>query len=1216
MLPVGTLLVLEKALFSEKLSHSRRTVERLLSQETGVYIAIPVRFLKIRSNSLEVFSLHDSITSVIGRIDAESTQGLWNTSPRNRDVEQMARRNSRGGSRSGLDARMSLNSPQIAKIMRELGITDLGSIRGGRDLDDQFDDDDVLDEDGPLNEWSSALSALCDSHHGGKQRLGEKIKGTVEIKNVNPQRGCEVILSCGASTYRGVWDFDSAKHTFSATCNCGHRDLCEHTYFMGFKLEAMLENPESPLVMQIRGENPADRQLKQTVSMLQALARNAQMDQKLSAAPTVEDKPLTRYVWDLSIDDYYRTVTLRPCQQQEKKNGGWTKGKEGTIESFQKAPRDQWTSMDHQLSELVTQERYQSPTIDLADALKILAGSDRFTYDREPCDLVMKPLEIIVQEVEGGLQLSTSATDLLLEQREGSPTRLVDARRGVVVVLPERHAAVYFNGPRHSHEICQQLMKRREIVPLDKKDVLLKELEPLRSCMAVRLPESVAGKEIEYDGQMVLMLQLRRNGMLDGSIQVRDRNQMLQFPGEGLARIHETIDDSPVQYVRNLPEEARKGQALAADLKLKRGVPLSRWAWRLTDGDDISNLLTDAGQFVESGDLVVLWHKDSVSKFDVIGRLTANNVRVEVSRQRDWFGLTGTCKIGEQEIPLKDLLAGMHGRPTNGLLEIAPGKWAAVAEELREALRRLSDVSQESRGKLQLDASAAPVVSALEAARIQVDTDKHWDKCLKRLRDASDTVFEPPVGLNAQLRDYQLEGFRWLCRLSHWGIGGILADDMGLGKTVQALAMLLTRVESGPTLVIAPTSLGFNWQRECERFTPSLRPILFRDIDRVDLKNHVGDGDLVICSYGLALREGELLKDIKWGTLILDEAQNIKNSNSKTAAQIRTFEAEWKIALTGTPMENHLGELWSIFHTVAPGVLGAWEQFRRRFAAPIEKDGKSDRRQALAQVIAPFILRRSKSEVLKELPERTETNLMVDLSAEERMRYDQMRIAAVSELDQIGDESLSHDQRFKVLQMLTRMRQLSCHIGLIDDKWKGSSSKLDVLMEQLEQLKERGNRPLIFSQFTSHLALIRAACDKAGISYQYLDGQTTPAQRQERVEAFQKGTSDAFLISLKAGGTGLNLTAADYVIHMDPWWNPAVEDQATDRAHRIGQTRPVMVYRIIARGTIEEQILKMHDEKRDLVDGVLSGADASAKLTTKELADLIRLGVEVPMSKR
>jgi superfamily II DNA or RNA helicase len=1115
-------------------------------------------------------------------------------------------RNSQGSNQRG--RREILSDPDFARLLEEMGIGIPG--RNSNVAPHEAFTSELL------NEWQDAIGGLISGHSLDKRRRGDRVKGSLEVKSVKREEGCDVVLKCGASTYRASWLFDLDGRTFSASCNCGHHDLCEHTYFMAVKLKDLLNNPRSELVTKIAGEDLAERSLKQTFSMLQSLTRNAQLSlPRIDDAAAVE-KPLTRFVWDVTVDHYYKTVHLKPCLQQEKKNGGWTKGKETTLESFLKSSREQWSAIDQQLAELVKQERWQTPTLELADALRVLAGSDQFTFDRDPCELESRPLEIVVQEVEGGLRLSTSATDLLAAQPEGSQTLIADAKRGVLIVLREQRQAMYFSGPPHSNDICNHLAKQPPIIPLDKKAELLKELEPLRSCMAVRLPESIAGQDVPYDGQMTLVLQLRRNGMLDASIQVRDRNQMLQSPGEGLARIHETVDGKPVQHVRNLSDEVRRARDLATELKLKRGVPISRCGWRISDADDISNLLSDAGVAVERGELVVLWHKDSVSRFDVIGRLTASNVRVTVSRQRDWFGLTGTCKIGDQDIPLKDLLAGMHGRPTNGLMEISPGKWAAVAEELRDAFRRLSDVSLESRGKLQLDASAIPVVSALEAASIQVDADKHWDKCLKRLREATDTIYEPPAGLNAQLRDYQLEGFRWLCRLAHWGIGGILADDMGLGKTVQALAMLLTRVESGPTLVIAPTSLGFNWQRECERFTPSLTPIVFRDIDRLDLKNHVGDGDVVICSYGLALREAKVLKEIKWGTLILDEAQNIKNSNSKTAAQIRTFQAEWKVALTGTPMENHLGELWSIFHTVAPGVLGSWEQFRKRFASPIEKDGNIDRREALANVIAPFVLRRSKAEVLSDLPERTETNLMVDLSAEERKRYDQMRIAAVSELDEIGDESLSHDQRFKVLQMLTRLRQLSCHIGLVDDKWTGSSAKLDVLMEQLEQLKERGNRPLIFSQFTTHLGLIRAACDKAGITYQYLDGQTTPAQRQQRVEAFQNGESDAFLISLKAGGTGLNLTAADYVIHMDPWWNPAVEDQATDRAHRIGQTRPVMVYRIIARGTIEEQILKMHDEKRDLVDGVLSGADAAAKLSTRELADLIRLGVDPTVSRK
>jgi superfamily II DNA or RNA helicase len=1099
-----------------------------------------------------------------------------------------------------LNPREFANDPEMLELLRSMGIRinhpAAGSIHSApQDL---------------LSEWEDSLDTVCEDHGRQSRLKGERLRGSMKLLNVRPEGGCEVEFVCAGKRFRGTFELDVSAYSFSITCSCSHGDLCEHTWYFANQLRLMLQNPKSELVRMIQGETTSDLALQQTFTMLQALARNARHDHQSNESPAESEKPLSRYVWDVSTDHYSGSLDVNPCLQVEKKNGGWTKGRECSLETFLQSNRENWTDADQRIVSLIRQERWQNPTISLPDLLRVLAGTDQFFFEREAFELSVAPLEIIVSETEEGLRLSTSATDLAA-QASGN-AQILDAVRGVLAVLPDQKRAVFFSGPVHSSQICTQLLKNRSIVPDARKEDLLKELEPLKSCMPVRLPESIAGRELIYAGIPVLMLHLRRNGTLDASILIRDRNQMLQTPGEGLARIHEQLDGQPVQHVRDQPGELMLAAEIAETLSLRKGVPLARWSWRIADPDQISSLLSATGELVEHEKMSVVWHKDSVSRFDVIGRLTAQNVRVDVKRQRDWFGLSGTCHIGNQEIPLKELLAGIHGRSMNGMIEVSPGKWAAIATELSSALKRLSDVSLETRGKLQLDASAAPVMSALEAVHVRIESDKHWDKCLQRLQDATETVHDPPAGLNAQLRDYQLDGFRWLCRLSHWGIGGILADDMGLGKTVQTLALLLTRMESGPALVIAPTSLGFNWQRECERFAPTLTPILFRDIDRVELKEKAADGDLVICSYGLALREAELLKEIRWGTLILDEAQNIKNSNSKTAAQIRTFQADWKVALTGTPMENHLGELWSIFHTVAPGVLGAWEQFRRRFAGPIEKDRNTDRCEALSKVISPFVLRRSKNEVLKDLPERTETSLLVDLSAEERQRYDQMRLAAVGELEQIGDDNLSHDQRFRVLQMLTRLRQLSCHIGLVDESWKGSSSKLQVLMEQLTQLKERGHRPLIFSQFTSHLALIRTACDEAGITYQYLDGQTTPAARQERVEAFQNGEGDAFLISLKAGGTGLNLTAADYVIHMDPWWNPAVEDQATDRAHRIGQTKPVMVYRIIARGTIEEQILKLHDEKRDLVDGVLSGADAAARLSTRELAEMIRQGVESP----
>ena len=371
-------------------------------------------------------------------------------------------------------------------------------------------------------------------------------------------------------------------------------------------------------------------------------------------------------------------------------------------------------------------------------------------------------------------------------------------------------------------------------------------------------------------------------------------------------------------------------------------------------------------------------------------------------------------------------------------------------------------------------------------------------------------------------------------------------------------------------------------------------------------RDSVGPGDVVICSYGLALRDAEALQSVAWGTLVLDEAQFIKNARSKTAQAIRDLHADWKVALTGTPIENHLAELWSIFRAISPGLFGSWQAFRKKFATPIERNNDDERRQALAETIRPFVLRRTKEEVLEDLPSRTETTLHVELSPEERRRYDEMRLAALGELDELVGLPDTEDHRFRILAILTRLRQLACHVGLVDESWDGPSAKLELLLQTVHELIDEGHRALIFSQFTSFLAKIRETLQEAGVSFQYLDGTTPAKRRQEAVDAFQQGDADLFLISLKAGGTGLNLTAADYVIHMDPWWNPAVEDQATDRAHRIGQTRPVMVYRMVARGTIEERILDLHREKRDLVESIMDGTQSAARLSTQELVELIR----------
>ncbi|RKI70213.1 DEAD/DEAH box helicase [Corallococcus sp. AB049A] len=491
----------------------------------------------------------------------------------------------------------------------------------------------------------------------------------------------------------------------------------------------------------------------------------------------------------------------------------------------------------------------------------------------------------------------------------------------------------------------------------------------------------------------------------------------------------------------------------------------------------------------------------------------------------------------------------------------------------------------------------------LDGARVQAPPD--WLQLARRIRAAHARSVRVPRSLKAELRDYQREGFTWLTRLASWGAGACLADDMGLGKTVQALALLLSRAADGPALVVAPTSLRGNWVRETARFAPSLRVHVWQDADRRSLPSVLGPRDLLIISYGLLAQDAAKLADVTFATLVVDEAQAVKNPDTARARALRTVKAEARVALTGTPVENRLSELWSLYHLLFPGLLGGRESFHTRFATPIERDRSADARASLARLVRPFLLRRTKGQVARELPPRLDTVVPVTLSDAERRVYDDVRLAALARL---GEGAPGGDQRFEMLAALTRLRLAACHPRLVDPDSGLSSSKLERVLERVDELLAEGGRALVFSQFVRHLALVREALDARGIAFQYLDGRTPAAERQARVEAFQRGEGALFLISLKAGGTGLNLTGADHVLHLDPWWNPAVEDQASDRAHRIGQTRPVTVSRFVSEGTIEEAILALHAQKRDLADSLLSEADGAAALSPEQLLGLLRFG--------
>ncbi|BDE06827.1 hypothetical protein WPS_21030 [Vulcanimicrobium alpinum] len=485
----------------------------------------------------------------------------------------------------------------------------------------------------------------------------------------------------------------------------------------------------------------------------------------------------------------------------------------------------------------------------------------------------------------------------------------------------------------------------------------------------------------------------------------------------------------------------------------------------------------------------------------------------------------------------------------------------------------------------------------------------------ERVRGAARSLAAPsslapvPASLRATLRSYQHEGFAWLQRLRVCGFGGILADSMGLGKTVQTLAHLLAEQKAGrldvPALVIAPTSVVPNWAAEAERFAPSLRVLVLNGPQRAAHFPEIPRADVVVTSYALLARDADTLLAQRWHIAVLDEAQNIKNPAAKVTQTAYRIDARQRIALTGTPVENHLGELWSLFSYVDPSVLGERLHFNRHFRTPIEKNDDASRRTALAARIAPFLLRRTKERVAPELPPKTEIVRSIEMGAAQRDVYETIRAAMHERVRRaIAAKGLAKSQ-IVVLDALLKMRQACCDPRLVKAdaaKAAGAGAKLATLLEMLDELLEDGRRILLFSQFTSMLALVEAALDERAIPYVLLTGDTR--ERAEPIRRFQAGEVPLFLISLKAGGTGLNLTAADTVIHFDPWWNPATERQATDRAHRIGQTKPVFVYKLVCERTVEERILELHERKAALADAILDGDVGAAALDAETIAAL------------
>ncbi|MEB3283724.1 MAG: DEAD/DEAH box helicase [Candidatus Sericytochromatia bacterium] len=593
-------------------------------------------------------------------------------------------------------------------------------------------------------------------------------------------------------------------------------------------------------------------------------------------------------------------------------------------------------------------------------------------------------------------------------------------------------------------------------------------------------------------------------------------------------------------------------------------------------------------------------------------RRSTPHVSVGVSSGIDWFDLKTQVRIDDEVVPWASLREAFRQnsrfvRLGSGAFGRLPEEWLARQMQLGQSLGFSDDLGDASGFVQRLPHYLATSARELLEVATEVDVDVDWRQFLHGL-EGLDAIPEVPSpdGFIGELRHYQLRG---LARLTFWrdyGLHGILADDMGLGKTIQAIALLLHEKAAGtpgPSLLVAPTSVVYNWEQEIAKFAPGLKVLVLHGADRHTRFESLPAADVVITSYGLLQRDRATLLEHPFNYAILDEAQKIKNPRSQAAKMACRIRARRRLCLTGTPIENNLLEFWSLFHFLMPGLLGSERLFRQTYLKT-EPDEIDSSRERLRRMTRPFLLRRLKQDVATDLPPRTEIVSYCELGPEQRRLYDETLAAVRGHIfAEVRSKGLRR-AHFHVLEGLLRLRQVACDPQLVlKDGTRVPSSKVEQFMELLREIIAEGHRVLVFSQFVKMLTILRENLEKEGIAYAYLDGQTK--DRLERVQRFNQDNTPVFLISLKAGGTGLNLTGADYVVHFDPWWNPAVEDQATDRAHRIGQTRQVFSYKLIARGTVEEKVLSLQAQKRQIVQDVLGGTDLGSELTLADLEFLL-----------
>jgi len=889
---------------------------------------------------------------------------------------------------------------------------------------------------------------------------------------------------------------------------------------------------------------------------------------------------------------YYRHVEVR--EHGRLTNGEWSKGKDVSFLRYKTGdcPMDE---------------------IDKKIYAEWLKGDP--AYDRHYAQHEFPSLELVLPYLVGTDKLAISSRGRLLtcEVKEEKPFLWTEKRGGEIVFgtnIPsdaDTLSSAFLYNPNSRKYVIYPMPP--EVIPAYRRILSLGSLPVESEPMLEKLFAALSGRlEVHSDimggvslpkvnGSSTITVRITPEDMemfrLDALVRPLDGGMVELFPGDGDVTIYDSRSGERVELERNLKREAGNLKKVNALLPEGLAFCLENPCLRM----DASELLEFMDAVSEMSEVVALeWPEGEAFS---LRKPDTSKWEINVTGGGGWYQLEGDLAVSDDKVlsvqQLLSLLRDTKGR----YVKIGQREFLQLTEGLKRQLERIDYASQDYRGKLRIPGIAMAVMGDALSGEIAIEEPDALLEMRERIRRSRNARYEVPSELNATLRYYQTDGFQWLMRVASWGAGACLADDMGLGKTVQAIAFMLSHSSEGPSMVVAPASVVANWQRELARFAPTLNcHFLYGQTieQRSETLQALHVGDVLLLTYGLLVSESDRLSSIHWNVVCLDEAHTIKNKDTKTSAAAMKLDAAYRLILTGTPVQNHLGELWNLFQFINPGLLGSYEQFSRKYMS-----GGSSSASELRRIVAPFLLRRTKKEVVRELPDKEEIVVPVALSEEETAVYEVIRREAVSEV------SLSSSVSVNALSMITKLRMAACSASLAEKQWKSDScSKIEAFLDKLLPIVDGGNSVLVFSQFTSFLSMAVSALEKAGVSdYLYLDGQTPVAKRQKLVDSFQKGEHKVFFISLKAGGLGLNLTGANYVIHLDPWWNPAIEQQATDRAYRIGQSQKVTVYHLISSQTIEEKILRLHETKRNLADLILEGSNANNRITPEELLEML-----------